>query len=420
MRILVMELRRSPLRWWFSVLVALDVAVLFGRAQWWIGVWPQASAAAQIPAFYLGPFLAAYAAWASGRIHRLGFEDQHTAGTRPRWQVEGVHIAAVAVYGGGAYVAGAVVAAAVSYRDAGPGFLWPSYLLLGAALIVLCIAVGHIAGHWFPSGFATPVVSGLACFVAVTMTGGPLKAGLFVLSGAPAVEVTPERLAMRWGLALSAVAVAVLTPRRLLGYAGARGKLLVRLLAIGSSALAVACLAGVLTTGPVQTARANPSAPMCTRTEPKICVWPEERMYIPRLEAMARRVSELPPFIKSPSVFHEEGLKGDEAQDIDFSIFEGSMWEVADSMSIAISRASTPPFCQAANSSAEDRRMMAYFELDSWLAARISGAGQPSGIHGGPPGVDQGAIARLIKQSGPAQEDWAKKRIKVIEGTRCA
>ncbi|MGW5098708.1 hypothetical protein ACWEQ1_34860 [Streptomyces nodosus] len=420
MRILMMELRRSPLRWWFPVLVALDVAVLFGRAQWWIGVWPQAGAAAQIPAFYLGPFLAAYAAWAAGRIHRLGFEDQHTAGTRSRWQIEGTQIAAAAVYGGGAYLVGAAVAAAVSYHDAGPGFLWPSYLLLGAALIVLCIAVGHIAGRWYPSGFATPVVSGLACFVILTTNGGPRKAGLFVLSGAPAVEVTPGDLALRWGLALSAVAVAALTPRGLPGYTGARGKLIVRLPAVGSSALAVACLAGVITAGPVQTARAEPSAPMCTRTEPKLCVWPEERMYIPRLEAMARRVSELPPFITSPSAFYEEGLKGDSAQDTDFSIFEGSMWEVADSMSIAISRASTPPFCPAVNSSAEDRRMMAYFELDSWLAARISGAGQPSGIHGGPPGVDQRAIARLIEQPKQVQEDWAKKRIKVIEGTRCA
>ncbi|MEV0484163.1 hypothetical protein AB0I69_26575 [Streptomyces sp. NPDC050508] len=420
MRILLMELRRSPLRWWFPVLVALDVAVLFGRSQWWIGVWPQASAAAQIPAFYLGPFLAAYAAWASGRIHRLGFEDQHTAGTRPRWQVEGTHIAAVAVYGGGAYIVGAAVAATVSYRDAGPGFLWPSYLLLGAALIVLCIAVGHIAGRWFPSAFATPVISGLACFVVVTMNGGPSKAGLFVLSGAPAVEVTSERLAIRWALALAAVAVAVLTPRSLPGYTGARGKLIARLPTVGSSALAVACLAGVITAGPVQTARANPSAPTCTRTVPKICVWPEERMYIPQLDAMAKRVSGLPPAIKSPSVFYEEGLRGHKAQDTDFSIFEGSMWEVADSMSIAISRASTPAFCQAANSSAEDRRLMAYFELDSWLAARISGAGQPSDIHGGPPGVDQRAIARLIKQSQSAQQDWVEKRIKVIKVTRCA
>ncbi|MFD3588876.1 ABC transporter permease [Streptomyces sp. NPDC058683] len=420
MRVLLTELRRSPLRWWFPVLVALDVAVLFGRAQWWIGVWPQASAAAQVPAFYLGPFLAAYAAWASGRIHRLGFEDQHTAGTRPRWQVEGVHIAAVAVYGGGAYAVGAAVAVAVSYDDAGPGFLWPSYLLLGAALIVLCIAVGHIAGRWFPSAFATPVICGLACFVVVTMNGGPMKAGLFVLSGGPAVEVTPERLAVRWGLALSAVVVAVLTPRTLPGYTGGRGKVIARLPAIGSSVLAVACLAGVVTAGPVQTARANPSGQMCTRTEPKICVWPEERMYMPRLEAMAERVSGLPSVIKSPSVFYEEGLRGGKGQDTDFSIFEGSMWEVADSMSIAVSRESTPRYCQAATSAAEDRRTMAYFELDSWLAARISGAGQPSDIHGGPPGVDQKAIARLIKQSGPAQEAWAKKRIKVIEGTRCA
>ncbi|MEW2128878.1 ABC transporter permease [Streptomyces sp. NPDC005435] len=420
MRILMMELRRSPLRWWFPVLVALDVAVLFGRARWWIGVWPQASAAAQIPAFYLGPFLAAYTAWAAGRIHRLGFEDQHTAGTRPRWQVEAAHIAAVAVYGGGAYVVGAVVAAAVSYQDAGPGFLWPSYLLLGAALIVLCIAVGDITGRWFPSAFAAPVVCGLACFVVVTMNGGPLKAGLFVLSGSPAVEVTPGRLAVRWGLALSAVALAVFTPRTLPGYTGTRGKVAARLPAVGCSVLVVSCLAGVITAGPVQMARASSGTPLCTRSEPKICVWPEERMYLPRLEAMAKRISGLPPAIKSPSVFYEEGLRGGSGSDTDFSIFEGSMWEVADSMSIAVTRESTPPFCHAVNSGEEDRRTMAYFELDSWLAARISGAGQPSDIHGGPPGVDQKAIAKLIKQPESVQEAWAEKWLKVIEGTRCA
>ncbi|MFJ1644417.1 ABC transporter permease [Streptomyces sp. NPDC088258] len=419
MRIFLMELRRSPLRWWLPVLIALDLAVLFGRARWWVGVWPQASAAAQVPSFYVGPFLAAYASWSAGRIHRLGFEDQLTAGSKSRWKVELIHLSVTVVFGLAAYSIGALVAAAASFDDAGAGFLWPGYLLLGSTLIVLCAAVGHIAGRWFPSPFSIPVISGLACFVALAMIGGPSKAELFVLSGAPNIELTSQGLALRMTLALAVVAFAVHAPRVLTGYSEGSVKLGTRLPAVGCIALTVACLVGMLSSGPLRVARQAPNTPLCTTAKPKICLWPEEKKYLPQVEDIARRVSELPPKIKSPGVFYEEGLRKNASNDTDFTIFEGSMWEVANSMSIAISRTSTPPYCPAETNTAEDRRIMAYFELDSWLAARISGAGQPANIHGGPPGVDQKEIAKIIKWPKVDQESWALKRLDTIKGTRC-
>jgi hypothetical protein len=420
MVIFLMELRRSPLRWWLPFLIALDIAVLFGRAQWWIGVWPQASAAAQVPSFYIGPFLAAYASWSSGRRHRFGFEDQYTAGSKSRWKIELIHLASTLVYGLAAYVVGSFVAAAASFDEAGAGFLWPGYLLLGSTLIVLCTAIGHLAGRWFPSSFITPVACGLACFIALTVIGGPSDAAFFVLSGGPSIELAPTGLALRLALCLAVVALAVLAPRTLTGYAGKQVQLTTRLPAVGCLILTAACLAGVLSGGPLRVERKAPDTPLCTAAEPEICLWPEERKYLPQVEAMAKRVAELPPNIKSPAAFYEEGLRGKVAEDTDFSIFEGSMWEVAASMSISISRTSTPPFCHAVDSKAENKRIMAYFELNSWLAARITGAGQPANIHGGPPGVDQKEIAKIIKWSESDQQSWAQKRLDVIEDTRCA
>ncbi|HEY1619339.1 MAG TPA: hypothetical protein VGG25_17085 [Streptosporangiaceae bacterium] len=58
------ELRRSPLRWGLPVLAALYVIVLAGGGQSWGGDWPRASAAVLKPVVFLGPVLAAGAAWA--------------------------------------------------------------------------------------------------------------------------------------------------------------------------------------------------------------------------------------------------------------------------------------------------------------------------------------------------------------------
>lgn len=55
------ELRRSPLRWALPVLIAIELGMLFGRNTDWIGVWPQASAAAQVPVAEMAILLSAAA-----------------------------------------------------------------------------------------------------------------------------------------------------------------------------------------------------------------------------------------------------------------------------------------------------------------------------------------------------------------------
>jgi hypothetical protein len=148
MGLYLVELRRSPLRWWLPVFVLVDVAAVFGRSQWWIGVWPQASAAAQIPSLFFAPVLAAGAAWSASRARRYRMTDQLAAAALPGWRVEVVQLAATLTYGLVAYLVGMVAAAAVSAPDAGPGFLWPGYVVLGACVIVASAAVGHVAGRF--------------------------------------------------------------------------------------------------------------------------------------------------------------------------------------------------------------------------------------------------------------------------------
>ncbi|HEY0698625.1 MAG TPA: hypothetical protein VGD43_12545, partial [Micromonospora sp.] len=60
-----LHLRNCPVRWALPVLVALDLAALFLRSRYWIGVWPETGAAAQVPAYLLAPLVAGAAAWAA-------------------------------------------------------------------------------------------------------------------------------------------------------------------------------------------------------------------------------------------------------------------------------------------------------------------------------------------------------------------
>lgn len=419
MRILAMELRRSPLKWWLPFLIALDLAVLFGRSQWWIGVWPEASVAAQVPSFYLGPLLSAAAAWSAGRVQRNALQDQIAVASRTRWKVESVQLAATVSYGLFAYLVGILSAAAVSYRAAGPGFLWPGYLLLGASVLILCTGIGHMVGRWLPSAFASPVICGLACFVVLAATAGPSGLGLFLLSGPPASTSSARAVGVRLLIACVVVSLAVLVDRPVkVERTRFRRTWQHQAATLGCAAMVAALGLVYGPVGPVQVRRPAPPAPLCTASQPKICVWPEQRKYLPQLEAMAMRAAQLPPgLIVSPPAFYERGLARSAAGE-SFTIHEGSMWEVAISMSILIVNTSTPS-CIAKNSDEQEKVLAADFELDSWVAARITNAGQPADIHGGPPGVDQEEIGRLIKQPETVQTAWVEERISTIKGIHC-
>lgn len=116
------ELRRSPLLTAFPLMVAVDLLVLFGRSQYWIGVWPEASVAAQIVTLFLGPILAGVSAWQAGRSSRARVPEFLLSAARPGWRIEATRLAATLTLGFVAYGVGCLTAAAVSLHDAGPGF----------------------------------------------------------------------------------------------------------------------------------------------------------------------------------------------------------------------------------------------------------------------------------------------------------
>ncbi|KUN16244.1 hypothetical protein AQJ11_40360 [Streptomyces corchorusii] len=331
------ELRRSPLLTAFPVMIAVDLLVLFGRSRYWVGVWPEASVAAQVTTLFLGPVLAGVSAWQAGRASRAGMPESLLAAPRPGWRIEAARLSATLTLGFLAYAVGGLTAAAVSFADAGPGFLWPSYLLLGASTLTVFASVGHLAGRWWPSAAFTPVVCSLGCFI--SMLALPFKFN--VLAGPPDTHLRPLPVAVRllWALALAVLAVTAPPFRRSAERQMPRWGTPARIrgVAVVSAATSFLALAAVPASGELREERPSSAiAPLCDRADhnaPRVCVWPEHRKYLPELTRMAQRLNQpVQPWMKAPDEFHEFGLRRTKWGDRGFDITEGHVRTAAIAM----------------------------------------------------------------------------------------
>ena len=406
------ELRRSPLRWCLPLLGAVDLAVLLLRSRTWVGVWPEASAAAQLPTLYLGLALAGAAAWISGRTARAEADELLLQMARPAWQRETVTLAATWLYGVVAYAIGIVVAAAMSVRSAGPGFLWPSYLLLGLSMITLAASVGHLVGRLLPGRYIAPLIALPVIFLNVAVRVGPDHM-FYVLSGAVQLSVSAAGVVSRLAVAVAVAAVAVTlvpvserheakrTPRRYMPGAAA-------------VIATLAAVMAVFVVGPLRDTRPAPSHPLCSTVKPQVCVWPEDVKYLPSAAAMAVRLGSLPAgLFEVPGTFYEAGLRSPERGPTDFNTTFDT-WSVAQNMAFSIHITGVDSTkCTVADSD-QQRYFTAVFELDQWLSEHALGGPEPSAIHGGPPDLDRDAIHAVETQPEEQQISWAAQRVATV------
>jgi hypothetical protein len=413
-RIYLIELRRSPLRWWLPPLVAIDLVVMFfGRGRGWIGVWPEASVAAQFPAFYFGPLFAAVAA--AGRSERKSFDEDRTPQARARWIGESLHFAATLTFGLVPIAVGAAAAYAVSVGSAGPGGIWYGYLLVGVALIVSCAAVGHLAGRLSPSSVVTPIIAGLVCFVAIVALGQ--SDGLLVLTGYPNLEPSSAAVTLHLVVASVLVAVAIVVPQQRGQRFGPRWAPLA-ITGVGLATL-VGCAVLVDQAGPVQVLRRPTNNMRCSDGAHVFCVWPEHHRFLGVFQQMTDRLDAVPTaLVQANPISYELGLRGPEHDLEDFSLLEGQPWQAAFGVAVQNIGKSFETLCTAASPELSDKRSEMIWELVTWLAVRIYGDGQPSALQGGS-GVDMNEMIALTRQPEEVQAKWFSARKDAVDQTPC-
>lgn len=294
-RILQIELRRSLVVLTSPAFAGLLALLMLHKQEAWRGSWPEASAAVTSALVFITPLLAGLSAWEVKR-RCLAANDTES----PPWLVPLflVHIASAVTV----ITAGAVCAVWVNLMFHAPaGFLWPSYLLVGLAGLIECLAVGFLLGRlpgpaWFP-----PAIAMMLTFLRITMTSGGLigaprsRFTRVFLTGRSWVGLSPTGVL----LALLAAAVAVLAAlylpdllkrvtalRARTLHACSPGTRLASIISIGVTVLAL----GAVTTGPPLTyERAAPAQPLCTSTAMRLCVWPEDAARLPALTRLAQR-----------------------------------------------------------------------------------------------------------------------------------
>lgn len=415
------ELRRSPLLTAFPVMIAVDLLVLFGRSRYWIGVWPEASVAAQVVTLFLGPVLAGVSAWQAGRSSRVGMPETVLAAARPIWRIEAARLAATLTLGFLAYAVGCLTAAFISFSEAGPGFLWPSYLLLGASTLIIFASVGHLAGRWWPSATFTPIVCALGCFI--SMLALPFKFN--VLAGPPDQHLRPLPVTVRLLFALALATLAVTAPR--LRSSAERQmprratSLPTRTAAIGATAASLIALVFAMpASGELRVERpASATAPLCDRAEggaPQVCVWPEHRKYLPELTAMAQRLGQPDQsWLKSPEAFYEFGLRRTKWGDRGFDIAEGHVRTAAIAMADQVFTQSLG-LCRPPQE--ESRAWQAMDNIHLWLEYRSTGqdpAVADQGLHMEGVSAAQREATKAARMPAAEQQEWlAEERSHII------
>lgn len=414
MRTYLIELRRNPIRWWTPLFVLVVIAVLFGRETYWIGVWPEAAAAAQVPNMFLAPIVAAAAAYASSRRHRRETIEQESATPKSPFATEAPLFASTLTYAVGIYFLGQLVAAIASYSEAGPGFLWWEYVVMGATVIIASAGLGHGFGRVFPSAVYTPVIVGMAVYSFIAFFDHSL--GIFVLSGSPdqAVAGVPvlARLMVAIGVCLLAVSIYRFWRRTF------------HLTYLAPIALSIAVFMGgiyaVSSTGDVISDREAVDDPLCTDTDVQICMWPEHIKYYDDLEAIAERTALLPDELDMPDLVFERGLDlaPEDSDDLGFMIISGSMRSATGGVVASSFNQTFDLTCDEMDFT--DEMIEAYGELRFWVESVLVGGGQRD-YSGGPPDIDMDAIEDLVdNEPFDSQLEWAEERIEFVKDVSCA
>ncbi|MER6943967.1 hypothetical protein ABT294_08090 [Nonomuraea sp. NPDC000554] len=404
------ELRRSMMRWGLPIVLTAGGALAWAWSDTW-QVWPEVSATTAFAATrFAVAILAGAAAWSAQRDRRAGLRAQLDATARRPWQVESVHLLGTLIYAWAGLLLIAVVIELVVIARIGPGFLWPSYLLLALTSLTFSVAVGHLVGRLTTFRFAAPLV-GLVMLVLgfVAPPNAPFE--LSVVTGPAKLVLSPGVMAARSVFAAVCLLLAVTLPSRVAAArrareSGRRGES--RWQTTSVVLAAVATLAWLVFAGPLQMPRAPVADPVCGQVSagPRVCLWPENRAYLDEAllaaTALRKAAGETVPL---PAVFYDEGLRDGPS----FTALAVTKPMIAD-MAIA----AMPSFrgCTDGSQTEVEQRLTAAGRIWVWLAARSNGlrsvGDEPSFML--PPEVSTEVDAALTRPE-PAQRVWIKEQL---------
>lgn len=421
------ELRRSTLTLGLLVIAFAQVWLMFNDVDAWRGVWPMASAAIGAQWLFLGPAVAGLSALDAGYRQRCRSGELATDTFGWRRELTAMLISRVILVCGVLFVA-AGFAVAVNLASGAPaGFLWPSYLVLAVAYAIECVALGMLLGSFGGPLWFAPLLAVLMVFLRGVTYSSPgvgsqeSAYSRFFLSGRAWVELSPVAVATAVLEAVVVVALALVVPGAVSRFRARKAGRVYPLgttgalrMAAGSIALAIGLL--VVLNGPIMLEDRRLSAdPLCShQASLKVCVWPENAVYLPALTEVATRAEIVASAVGGATMTEtkEFGLGPGNS----FIGLGQGTWFFSDHLAGSIaSSLSPPPQCDY---SPEDPKGDAYyralFELSALFQLQIEQKPFPSG-YGTSNGIDLAGIEKVWRGDAAAREDWIKGKVSTMD-----
>ncbi|MFG3702297.1 hypothetical protein ACGF5C_31080 [Micromonospora sp. NPDC047620] len=380
-----LHLRSSTGRWAFFPLSVLGIAILFGRSRFWIGIWPETGAAAQVSGLFLSYFAAGMAAWTAAQGQLRGLHEQFAAAARKPFRIEVARFATTLLWLLAPYVvvAGVAFGATASTLPPGIGMYFP-YMLLGIVILVLAAAWGWLVGRLLTPRLAA-VCALLSWFILASVIAESTNA--VRMAGPPWLEVSLTSVGLRMAATLAFAAAVCALPWRSVGHR----------LRLSQAVFGLAAVLGLIAAHAtnVVSYREPVSKPLCVRGAIKYCLWPEHAKYVPLVKAVDARVAALPAGLTLPDRVVDYALSGSTRWlDLDtsielegdfppeFDISEGSPWALARGVARAIEEnvfAECKPNTVADARGHEQRRdpERRRDQFFAWLEWRLAGGGTP-------------------------------------------
>lgn len=413
------HLRTNLARWGVIPLTALCIAVTFARSRYWIGIWPEAGAAAQVSAVFVGIFGAGFAAWMAATIDVRGLREQTAAASVPAWAIDGLRLGATLTWVLVPYLAVSAtcaVATAATVHGSGVGE-FVNYVVLGLISVVFGTTFGWFVGRLLTPRLAT-IVAALGWFIAASILGAYGSAS--EVSGPPWYEMNSGVLMIRLAAVLLLVAVMTLIPAR-------DGSFVRRV------GLAVTVFGLVVATHVATDARSyrEPVAnPLCVSGRIEYCLWPEDAKYASLIKEVDSRIGELPVELPLPDRMVEYALSGSFVIrddiiiqlpgdfDPEFDISEGNRWALAHAVSTAIVD-TVFIACLPQELSDPDLRRE---QLRAWLEWRLVGGGEPDYRTDAPDDLQNAwTLGRKVAASASPEEQatWVQRMIRETNDQYC-
>ena len=365
--------------------VALAMTLTSQDRSYWIGDWRATSVAMSFPLIAILPLTSAYAAHISSRGRSTGFA--HITRTMPRAgsTVRFAEWAIGAASGYFAYIAVAVVAGVLTWREAASVSPWLSYHLCAVAAIASAAAIGVWLGQNIRPRWS--MISALGAALAAIFTISPLpdpvnRLLLFHtdIYGPPSSTLNPAIVRLSVAVAVSLVVLSIAwNSRHSFRY--------LSLLAVLTSATTL-----VMTPTPTEVPR-TPEAAECFGTNPQVCLWREHQKWGHRSELVADKLAEVFPDV-AEATYTESGLSKPEG--VSFELIAPNKSDAA--IAASLLRPSLPSPADMFSCDREVRQE--YIVFKGWLMTRATG--ESFGVDG----VDAD-VMQILDMPESTQDKWA-------------